>query len=396
MARFSVKSGHCLQTMKLKEKYKNLVQSKGFRIASYISFGLNFLVALIVILALALAGSGTKINASTPAKGLDPTSPVWTTLNGSFTGQPTGKASYNNAYPLGQADKVHGSLYYAYFNQTSEGGYVVNDVRVNDDGYGYENHKALPTEINVNAIQSASPFAFAIFVNYQSANSKGPAHYDIAVIPYSLNGGNFGTFSIGELYATIDGGQMATFQNQYLNRFSYGGLISGTNVELDDPTQGDFPIPRDFDIGVSGHPLGCDALPFDQVAFSFGTDTITNKYVAVYGFRIYPTTSIAGNTPLPLAVSFDFSLQYVSQASYELGYADGASDGYENGYDVGVEVGKAESTPINSFMGTFSGAFNAVAGILNLEIFGIPLSTFLFIPLAVMLILFVVGLFKAG
>lgn len=382
--------------MKLREKYKNLVHSKGFRIASYISFGLNFLVALIVILALALGGSGSKINASTPAKGLDPTSPVWTTLKGTFGGVSGASPSYSNTYPLGVPDSTHGSIYFAYFSQTSEGNYVVNDVRVNDDGTGYEKYKSLPADINLNVIQSPSPFAIAILVNAHASSSAGPSQYDIAIIPFSLNGGNFGTFSIGEFYANVDGAQMATFKNQTMNRFSYGGLISGTNVELNNPTQGYFPIPRDFDIGVFGHPLGCDALPFDQVGFSFGTDTTTNKYVAVYGFRIFPTTSISDNVLKSLSVSFDFSLQYVSQASYELGYADGASDGYENGYNVGVEVGKAESTPINSFMGTFTGAFNAVAGILKLELFGIPLSTFLFIPLAVMLILFVVGLFKAG
>lgn len=79
-------------------------------------------------------------------------------------------------------------------------------------------------------------------------------------------------------------------------------------------------------------------------------------------------------------------------SGYSNGYVNGDTDGYNRGYETGV----ASSSPITSFSGLISNGFNAVASVLNLNIFGLTLGTWILIPVVIMLILRVISLFNNG
>lgn len=77
-------------------------------------------------------------------------------------------------------------------------------------------------------------------------------------------------------------------------------------------------------------------------------------------------------------------------------FDDGYNSGYEAGYGLGKEAGKAEASPITSFSGIISNAFDSLSSILNLDLFGLSLGTWLFIPVVVGLIFLVLRIFNHG
>lgn len=81
---------------------------------------------------------------------------------------------------------------------------------------------------------------------------------------------------------------------------------------------------------------------------------------------------------------------------YNLGFNTGRNEGYTIGYSEGYESGVASGSPVTTFSSLLSNSFDSISSILNLDLFGLTLGTWLFIPVTVGLIFLVLRLFNHG
>ena len=81
---------------------------------------------------------------------------------------------------------------------------------------------------------------------------------------------------------------------------------------------------------------------------------------------------------------------------YNDGYGSGYESGYNVGYGEGVEAGAASASPITTFSSLLSNAFDSISSILNLDLFGLSLGTWLFIPVTIGLVFVVLRIFNHG
>ena len=81
---------------------------------------------------------------------------------------------------------------------------------------------------------------------------------------------------------------------------------------------------------------------------------------------------------------------------FDNGYTSGYQDGDKAGYDRGLSQGISSASPITSFSGIISNAFTSISSILNMDLFGLSLGTWLFIPVVVGLIFLVLRIFNHG
>lgn len=139
------------------------------------------------------------------------------------------------------------------------------------------------------------------------------------------------------------------------------------------------------------------ALSYDSANIDGGAYTMLNNIydnTLIYRIDIY-------TNEIPTYLLYNsMNAYYMAQyAGYASGYAVASNTGadYITGYNDGYEAGKAIGGD-NQLVGPFSliaGAFNAVASVFNLHVFGsITLGTFVFIPVIVMLIVVLVKLFR--
>lgn len=90
-------------------------------------------------------------------------------------------------------------------------------------------------------------------------------------------------------------------------------------------------------------------------------------------------------------------IQTEGNMTYGQGYNSGYSTGYNSGYQTGYQEGQAAPSDQrqNSVFDLLTGAFNAIAGILNINILpGLTLGVLLFTPVIVTIIIVVVKMIK--
>lgn len=99
----------------------------------------------------------------------------------------------------------------------------------------------------------------------------------------------------------------------------------------------------------------------------------------------------------PVATYYDW-LGYGADLDevYNDGYGAGYESGYNVGYGDGVEEGIANAGPVTTFSSLLANAFDSISSILNLDLFGLSLGTWLFIPVTIGLVFVVLRIFNHG
>ena len=363
----------------LKKRFENFKQSRFWAISKKVLIGLSFAFNAVILLLLLVGLSSCGARPTFAADSSSDDSSVFPSPGGTLSLRyDMGNAGLSSSVdlPVGTNQQIGGATYLTYDSTASKVGYRYTNYaatdkipapswKASDLGLLIWNVRSTGTEpIGL----SNMPYVSFAFIPYQE-------YYDISLVtltptPEDNPAYNFTTSS--KVY------------HWYLGYVPFTiGSVFGTSEVSPSSYYSNYPTPVSFSPSV--------------VTVSGGNSVITKVFGLSFQYRFldYRVASVYLSA-LYVDLVVTPSNESAIEDYYNFGYNTGREDGYNTGYGEGVEFGKASAQPINTFSSLLANAFDSISSILNLDLFGLSLGTWLFIPVTIGLVFVVLRIFNHG
>ena len=363
----------------LKKRFENFKQSRFWAISKKVLVGLSFAFNAVILLLLLVGLSSCGARPTFAADSSSDSSSVVPSPGGTLSLRyDMGNAGLNASVdlPQGTNAQIGGAAYLTYDPVSAKVGYRRTS---------YTSADKIPTPIwrssdlglllwNVRSTSESPiglgqmPYVSFAFVPYNE-------YYDTSLVtftPTPEDNPAYGSSSSSKVYSWYLG----------FVPFTIGSVFGNSDVSPTAYYDG-YPSPVSFSPSVMTI-SGENSAVSKALGLSYQFRFLQESTASVYLSGLYVDLVV---TPSNESAIEDY---------FNLGYNNGRQDGYNTGYGEGVEFGKASAQPINTFSSLLSNAFDSISSILNLDLFGLSLGTWLFIPVTIGLVFVVLRIFNHG